>query len=279
MAKPKRPQPIASEGSIILIKLGGSLLTDKRTPETARHDQITRLATELTEARQETGRRVILSHGSGSFGHAAATRFRITEGFDDPGQRAGASVTQEAAARLNRIVVEALLAAGECPFVLAPSSFLLARLGRPAHGGAEAFTLALDRGFLPVTYGDLLLDTELGVSIASTEAVLAFVANRLIKKRQPVTHAYWFGDTEGVLDSSGKLIPAIHPDDLNRLRPSLGGSRGYDVTGGMSHRVETAVRLVDLGITSWIADGTVPGLIAKALRGEAVPGTCVRAQP
>ncbi len=269
------PQSTASDESIILIKLGGSLLTDKQTAETARHDQIARLAQELATARKETGRRVILGHGSGSFGHAAATRFRITEGFDDPGQRTGASATQDAAARLNRIVIDALLAAGESPYVLVPSSFLLARLGRPAKGKVETFTVALDRGFLPVTYGDLLLDTELGVSIASTEAVLAFLATRLLKSRQPVSHAYWFGDTEGVFDASGELIEQIHPQDLNRLRPTLGGARGFDVTGGMYHRVETAVRLAELGVTSWIADGTSPGLIASALRGETVPGTCV----
>ena len=269
------PDTTASDGSIILVKLGGSLLTDKATAEAARHDEIHRLAQELATARRETGQRVILGHGSGSFGHAAATRFRMSEGFDDPGQRLGASATQDAAARLNRIVVEALLEAGESPFVLAPSSFLLGRLGRPANGKSDAFTLALDRGFLPVTYGDLLLDTELGVSIASTEAVFAFLASRLLKKHQPVSHIYWFGDTEGVLDGDGALIPRIHPHDLNLLRPVLGGARGFDVTGGMMHRVETAVRLAEQGVTSWIADGTSPGLLAKALRGEAVPGTCV----
>ncbi len=272
------PKTTASDGSIILVKLGGSLLTDKATAETARHDEIHRLAEELATARRETGQRVILGHGSGSFGHAAATRFRMSEGFDDPGQRAGASATQDAAARLNRLVVKALLEAGESPFALAPSSFLIGRLGRPADGKPDAFTLALDRGFLPVTYGDLLLDTKLGVSIASTEAVFAFLARRLLKKRQPVTHAYWFGETAGVMDSNGTLIPRIHPSELNQLRPVLGGARGFDVTGGMRHRVETAVRLAQQGITSWIADGTHPGLLAKALRGEAVPGTCVSAK-
>jgi isopentenyl phosphate kinase len=274
---PPTDPPPAADSPIILIKLGGSLLTDKRQPETARHDHIERLAGELAAARRETGRQVILGHGSGSFGHAAAERFRIGEGFDGEGQCHGAATTQDSAARLNRLLVAALLAAGESPYVLAPSSFLLARLGRPVKGTPAALKMALGRGFLPVVFGDLLLDSELGVSIASTETVLIYLASRLLKQGIAVSHAYWLGDTDGVFDEQGELLATLHPEQLGKLRPALGGARGFDVTGGMLHRVESAVRLAELGVTNWIANGQTPGLLARALRGEPVPGTCVTA--
>jgi isopentenyl phosphate kinase len=43
----------------------------------------------------------------------------------------------------------------------------------------------------------------------------------------------------------------------------------------MHHRVETALALADLGITSQILDGREPGLLERALAGEAVPGTVI----
>jgi isopentenyl phosphate kinase len=265
--------PRAEDAPVVLIKFGGSLLTDKRKPETVRRAELDRLAAELAAARQATGRPVLLGHGSGSFGHAAAERFRIGDGFQVEGQLHGAAATQDSAARLNRLVIAALLAAGESPFTLAPSSFLLARLGRPVRGSTEALTMAFERGFLPVVYGDLLLDSDLGVSIASTESVLIYLATRLLKQGVAVSHAYWLGDTDGVYDEHGEPLASLHPEELVRLRPALGGARGFDVTGGMQHRVESAVRLAELGVTSWIANGKTPGLLARALRGEPVPGT------
>jgi isopentenyl phosphate kinase len=41
----------------------------------------------------------------------------------------------------------------------------------------------------------------------------------------------------------------------------------------MRHRLETALELARRGIPSLVFDGTVPGRLAAALRGEAVPGT------
>ncbi len=56
-------------------------------------------------------------------------------------------------------------------------------------------------------------------------------------------------------------------------RPAIGAAAGTDVTGGMLHRVETALALAARGIPSLIANGTTPGLLAAALRGEPVVGT------
>ena len=54
---------------------------------------------------------------------------------------------------------------------------------------------------------------------------------------------------------------------------AIGAPAGTDVTGGMRHRVETALALARLGIPSLLANGLVPGLLERALRGEPVAGT------
>jgi isopentenyl phosphate kinase len=57
------------------VKLGGSLITHKRTPRTARRDVIARLATEIKSVCAEVSDlRFVLGHGSGSFAHVPAKK-------------------------------------------------------------------------------------------------------------------------------------------------------------------------------------------------------------
>jgi isopentenyl phosphate kinase len=68
---------------LAFLKLGGSLITDKDLPYTPRLDKLTRLAQEikaalfsdrLTGTQKQMGLKLILGHGSGSFGHTAGIR-------------------------------------------------------------------------------------------------------------------------------------------------------------------------------------------------------------
>jgi isopentenyl phosphate kinase len=155
----------------ILIKLGGSLITDKQRPDTPRVDTIERLAAELVSAASGLSR-LVIAHGSGSFGHAAAARFRLHEGLRSEDQLAGISLTQSRAAQLHRLVFDALERAGLRPFSIAPSSALVGSGTRRVRVPAEPLLTALRLGLRPVLYGDVLLDRRQGVSIGSTETVL-----------------------------------------------------------------------------------------------------------
>ncbi|MEJ2677610.1 MAG: hypothetical protein P8174_00885 [Gemmatimonadota bacterium] len=62
---------------VTLVKLGGSLITRKDTPDTARLDVIRLLARDLAGA-QRAGHYLVVGHGSGSFGHPAAQRAGLT---------------------------------------------------------------------------------------------------------------------------------------------------------------------------------------------------------
>jgi isopentenyl phosphate kinase len=76
-----------------IVKLGGSLITDKERPSTVRHQVVTRLAREIAAARRGRDQPLIVSHGSGSFGHAAAAKHELHRGVTDPGQVPGVAVT------------------------------------------------------------------------------------------------------------------------------------------------------------------------------------------
>jgi isopentenyl phosphate kinase len=256
---------------LILLKLGGSLITEKARPETPRREVIARLAGEIARASREA--RLIVGHGSGSFGHVAARESGIAAGLRSPDQLPGVSRTQERAAALHRLVVEALVEAGALPYSIAPSSCLLAEAGRPAELAAEPLLLALDRGLLPVLYGDVVMDRAWGVSICSTEKVFEIAARALLGHGHTIRRALWLGETDGLYDAEGKTVPRISAGDLERAAEAIGDPAGTDVTGGMRLRVETALALARLGVPSLLANGLVPGLLERAVRGEEVPGT------
>jgi isopentenyl phosphate kinase len=214
-----------------------------------------------------------VGHGSGSFGHVAAQRSGIAEGLRSAGQLPGVSLTQQRAADLHRLVVAALAEAGALPFSIAPSSCIVAAAGRPAAFADEPLLLALDHGLLPVLYGDVVMDRERGVSICSTEQVFETIAGCLPERGWTIRRALWLGETDGLWDAAGRTVPRVSAGDFAAAARAIGAPAGTDVTGGMLHRVETALALARLGVPSLLLNGLTPGLLEKALRGEEVPGT------
>ena len=193
-----------------LVKLGGSLITDKRTPETLRPDVLARLAREVVEVSARIPEAVLLGHGSGSFGHHAAACSGLNTGPCDEEQLLGAARTQEQAAVLHGHVIRALHEAGGRPFSLAPSSFITAAAGRPVNACAEPLLLALRNGLMPVVFGDVVLDREwcVGGDCAPREEQLAswtFLKRRL--------------EELGVVDVEG----AIYRSKVDCLRVCIDG--------------------------------------------------------
>jgi isopentenyl phosphate kinase len=269
---------------LVLVKLGGSLITDKRGDAVARHDVIERLAAEVAAARRQLapqGQGILLGHGSGSFGHVAASRFGLGEGLCHDGERgdpAGVAVTQDQAAKLHRIVVNALLRAGERPFSIVPSSTFLADRGRVVRGFLDPLLGALAATLLPVVYGDVVVDRTLEASICSTEEAVGYLVGRLRRRGFRIRRLLWCGVTDGVYDREGRTIPRIDAANTARTLAAIGETDGTDVTGGMLLRVRTARRLAGHGVESRILNGTVAGQLTAGLLGEDVAGTHVVAE-
>lgn len=280
-------EPEPRTGPLTLVKLGGSLLTDKRRPETDRPAVIARLAREIgaaLETRPELTGRLVLGHGSGSFGHVAAARYEVHRGMREPEERIGVSITQRQAAELHRRVLralsEALGTAGTAPFSIAPSSALVSAGGEPVAFALEPLVRALEAGLVPVVYGDVVMDREQGWAICSTEAVFTALVDGLPDRGRAVERVVWLGETAGVWDAAGEVIPRITPTTAEEALEAVGGSAGTDVTGGMAHRVETALELARRGVGSWIGDGREPGLLRRVLESETpTPGGAGQAPP
>lgn len=267
---------------LILVKLGGSLITDKRQDAHARRSVIARLAAELADQLpqlDEAGVGVVVGHGSGSFGHVAARRHGMKDRRLGDQPALAAAAVRDAAAQLHGIVTGQLVEAGVPAWSWVPSNVMVARRGRPASAHVEPLLASLSSGMVPVTYGDVVVDRDWRATICSTEAVLLYLVRRLLRRGGRIRRVLWLGDTDGIYDESGETLPEVTDANAAWVRRAVGGSAGTDVTGGMLLRLETARDLARLGIESWIVDGRRDGVLAAGLLGSPAaagfPGTRV----
>jgi len=261
----------SASAPLIFLKLGGSLITDKRQPELPRLDVIQRLADEIATARRyNPALRLLIGHGSGSFGHVHARRHGIRTGVHGPAAWAGFAATADAAARLNRLVTAALLAAGVPAWSIQPSAALRCVDGRVVEGPLAAVQGALAHGLVPLVYGDVALDDVRGGTIASTEEIFEWLAAHLHPQRLILA-----GEVDGIytadpqLDPTATRIAEVTPATLQAIQAGLGGSYGVDVTGGMAAKVAQAVGMVTAhpGLDVLICSGLVADHLLQALNG------------
>lgn len=250
--------------NLLFLKLGGSLLTDKTGVEQLRSDVLTRLAAEIATARrQKPDLKLLLGHGSGSFGHVAAAKHGTRGGVITAEQWHGFAEVSDSAARLNRAVTAALLAAGVPAVSLQPSASAICEDGQIVQMAAGPLTAALQAGLLPVVYGDVAFDRVRGGTIISTEEIMAYLCRLL--------HPDWLllaGETPGVFDLEGQIVPQITAESLPGLAAALGGSRGTDVTGGMAVKVQQALELTAAhpGLQVRIFSGLEPDTLTQLLQ-------------
>ena len=153
--------------SVVFVKLGGSLITDKTQPFTARAEVIARLAREVASSWDAHGGQLVIGHGSGSFGHVAAKRSGLLDRTSGSVAEA-MSRTQQAACALHRRVTDALRDADVPVYSMSPSSAFVASDGEPVDVQAEPVQRALELGAVPVTYGDVVMDRDQGATVCAT---------------------------------------------------------------------------------------------------------------
>jgi len=247
----------------ILIKLGGSLITNKTKTKSFRPESVRRIAKQLVHLRElSQNYRIIIGHGSGSFGHFEARKYRTVEGVRTDHERQGFAQVGAVAAELSLLALSEFLAVGLPAMRFQPSSTLLACDKQIKSFDSRALAMALDQKLIPLIHGDIALDERIGGTIISTETLFAHLVEQL-----GVHQIILLGEVDGVLDQKGELIPRITPISLPDVRSALAGSHGVDVTGGMLQKVETMVALVrDHPSTSVIiADGRRDNVLVDLL--------------
>ncbi len=262
---------------IVLLKLGGSLITDKDTPYTPRLDKLKGLAQEIkTVLDSRPNLLLILGHGSGSFGHVAAKKHGTRDGVQTAEQWMGFAEVRFQAAELNRYVMEALISAGVGAISFPPSSSMISNDRKVIHHNVLAIRKSLEARLLPVVYGDVAFDEKRGGTILSTEDVFTFLVDQFSPSRILLA-----GIEAGVWEdfpARTKLVKEIQVSDYEKMRAGIGGSASTDVTGGMKAKVEEMLALIQKtnGLTAQIFSAEEGGALVRALQGENV-GTLLKA--
>jgi isopentenyl phosphate kinase len=272
---------------VVFIKLGGSLITHKMMPYTARPEMIEKLAKEVAKvikARPDV--KFILGHGSGSFGHRAAIECHYDKesGFSNP--TAGAFVAKSAR-ELHAMVLTALLKAGVPAFSIPPSA--TGRLEQKSKRLVEMdiwqIHQVLEIGGVPVVYGDVIPFTNgKGTGIASTETIFSFLAQHFKPSK-----IILLGEVKGLYLTTEELqnpktavpLEELTPATWVKIVSAVEGESGYAVTGGMRQKVSQMVDTVERNprVEVQIASGLTDEILEKILcpDREQKTGTLIRA--
>ncbi|MEE6210498.1 isopentenyl phosphate kinase [Salarchaeum sp. III] len=241
---------------MIVLKLGGSVITEKDERETVDLDALARLAGVIGQADVDD---LIVVHGAGSFGHYYADEHDVstTEGTRDA--RAVREI-HDSMARLNTAVLDYLDDAGVAGVPVRP--FSAARRDDDLEFYTKQVETMLAEGFTPVLHGDVVTEAGNGATILSGDEVVTTLAAQLDADRVGLCST-----VPGVLDEEGDVIREITA--YEDVADVLDGSEDTDVTGGMAGKVR---ELLALG-----APASVFGAddLADFLRGENA-GTTVR---
>ena len=255
---------------VILVKFGGSIITDKNTPYKARPDVIRRLAKELKKIKDFS---IVLAHGVGSFAHTSAKEYGGKRGYKS---KWGIAKVARDAMEINRIVMDILIEEGLPAVSLRPMSMMITDAGKLKNNLFEIVEETLNQGLMPVVYGDVIWDKKWKSTIYSGERTLNEIGIYLKKKGFNVTRVIQVGETNGVYDNKGKTIPSINRENWKNIQQYVFNSSRADVTGGMKHKIENALDVAGKGIKTWITNGIIPHEFQYALQGKTIHGTIIQ---
>jgi isopentenyl phosphate kinase len=237
---------------LLVVKFGGSAITDKKRPYTYRWGRLRPAAQALR------GVRAALIHGAGSFAHPHVRAFGLTP--------VGIAKTKAALRRQTAMVLEDLAAAGIYAMPIEPSDvFWGRRLAR-----REPIEAALSAGLYPLLHGDVVPSAGGHVVISGDDIAVELAS--IYRPRAVV----FLMDVDGIYTAEPGTPGAVKLREISG--GVAGGAAGIDVTGGIAKKVEAGLAVAALGIPAYYCSiDDVAAVRAIASGGE--PETCSAARP
>lgn len=255
---------------MILIKLGGSVITDKSEYKKFNREQTARLCAEIAAS----GKGVLVVHGAGSYGHVLSKQYQLQHGLQDFRQIPAVAQVQHDVRELSLNVVEEMIKVGMPAVSVPPGSCFVMDNGRLIVDNPESIKALAHIGVMPVLFGDVVADRSKGFGICSGDQAMEALA-KIFKPDRIV----FVSDVDGLYtadpkkDENAKLITEVDGKMLDKLDSELTVA---DVTGGIRGKVEEMLKICGDSGECILVNGTVPGRLLSLLRGEDVPCTKVR---
>lgn len=244
---------------MILVKLGGSVITDKTAYRTFRDGTAHRLARELLTTEEER----IVVHGAGSYGHIGAQEFALQSGLREKRQIEGVARVMHDVRELDNLVVGAFQDEGLWCAAIPPSSSATMKGGVLAKMDLWPFERFLQIGITPVTFGDVALDDEKGVSICSGDQLMMRLAERFRPRK-----VIFCADVDGLYtadpncDPKATLIEEVDKDTLSCIPRT---ERCVDVTGSIYAKIQYMLQIAQHAGECMIINGNAEGRLADVI--------------
>jgi len=248
---------------LIVVKLGGSLITKKRGLLEEKHDTIHSIAREFRNMKDKF--KFILVHGGGSFGHPIAKKYNLNKGFKEYDQLIGVSKTRYYMSFLNQKILKIFFEEGVSLIPIHASSIFVTEDGKITSSYLDSIKSFLSINIIPIIFGDVVADRVKGFSILSGDQIVSYMALNF-KAREAI-----FGtDVKGIYtsnpktDANARLIRKIYYKNLPK-EISIRNNLGSDVTGEMENKVKEILYMAERGISVKIGNLSIPGMLHKIL--------------
>lgn len=245
---------------MILIKLGGSIITNKEKPLSPRIKTIDRLAKQLKKISEP----FVIVHGGGSFGHYWSVKYHMhtKPARNDPH---GVAVVKNSMVELNKIILDSLAQNRLNPYCLPPTDFMAGN--KPILFKVKEIRKIAESGLIPVTFGDALWYGQKKSYILSGDRIMSILAKTLRPRL-----SIFVLNVDGLYSDlrTKRLIYDMKDHQVSIQEISM------DVTGGMKRKVEEASRISKMGLKVFFANGNKPERIADAINKNKFEGTVFR---
>lgn len=258
---------------LVILKLGGSILTLKHRSTPVFRTRVTdRIVKEIKKALREQNFKLILVHGTGSFGHPVAHQYHLEQGIKADPSLMGFSKSKRLGHLLNGLLWEVLdknsvpaVTIPPFPITFSDNKKILSMNLHPIKD-----TLNINR--TPVLFGDEVLDKSIGYSICSSDQIATYLASKL--KADLLLFAT---DVDGIYTQNPKTHPLakkiskINLKQLPNIKKRIIIHNNQDVSGEMAGKLESIFQF-DLSqkITIRIFNGLKPGQVYNALTNKPV---------
>lgn len=245
---------------MILIKLGGSIITNKNKPLTPNRNSIRKIATNLKNVNEP----LVIVHGGGSFGHYWSVKYDM---HTKPRRHEakGVSYVKNSMVELNNIVLESFLESGLKPYCLPPSDFMTS--DKPLIKKVKEIPKIAKTGLTPISYGDVMWFGKNKFYILSGDRIMG-ILSKILRPRL----AIFVTNVDGVYSDmkSRRLLSEITEEKPITSEVSM------DVTGGMARKIKEAFNISKIGTDVFFVNGNVPKRIINAINDKSFEGTVFR---
>jgi isopentenyl phosphate kinase len=254
---------------ILVIKFGGSVITNKNKPYSFRENVVLRLINELKEFMNKSlNKKIILIHGGGSFGHAKVKECLEGHGYID---KKCYTETAHVMMILNSLIMRAIIDAG-IDAISIPTRSIFIKSGNELSMYSCIIDAHLRRGVIPVLFGDVIIDRKSGYQVLSGDTIAWYVS-----KVFNADEIYFVTDVDGLFDKdpkifkNAKLIKEIRSKELMDLHYG----KSEDVTGGMLNKVMGGLDIGVKDVKVIVLNGLIKGNLYNALMNEPFVGTVI----